>query len=73
MYGITSIRAVDLTGFSNTNARQQINAKDRVKCTECTNCKEMICGKKKRRVSSIYEANNCNDYSKLCFASFLKR
>lgn len=73
MYGITSIKAVDVTGFSSHNVQQPINSKGRAKCTECTNCKEMICGKKKRRVSSVYEANNCNDYSKLSFASFLKR
>jgi len=73
MYGITSIRAVNATAFNSPNMQQPATTKGRVKCTECTNCKEMICNKKKRRVSSIYEANNCNDYNKSSFASFLKR
>lgn len=66
------VMPINAVGFNNLNVKNPINSKGGMKCTECTNCKDMICRKKKRHVSSIFEANTCGFYNKLSFASFLK-
>lgn len=75
MYEINPVTSANIIGFNNYNFNRKeiLNNKTGVKCTDCINCKEMICSKTRKRVLSINDANRCSNYSKLSFSSFLKK